>query len=361
MVKWLLIFTIISATVFSFPYLASNSNHIVFAQKAVAPVISNPPIPSPSSCTYAGTVMPQISQASVAIGANTITKHAEKDVYSCIVSGFPTQHFILDTTTYTTITDTETATGSTSNTFTTNEVVCGKNPLNATLYLCETMPVGRTLVPATSCTQLNLGSPQAMDTLIVNGVAKTIESQKELFKCSTLTGTVIQDVIIWTIAADDSGGHTSSSYVVETCQKPATTTTSLPSLNCQTAGQIIFPPDLVVTSFAAPSSAKTGNTYTATIVETNQGLVSAGPHTVGLYLSNTPYVTSDSVVLIQVPVSKLAGDQSITLTVPFTMPALLPAGFSPGPAYFVAFADDQNNVVEFNENNNQLGSATTIS
>jgi hypothetical protein len=70
--------------------------------------------------------------------------------------------------------------------------------------------------------------------VVVNGVARTVESQKELFLCSTPTGgKVVQEVVIWTFLQDTpAGGLVSSEYAVETCQKPATITTGLPLLNC---------------------------------------------------------------------------------------------------------------------------------
>jgi hypothetical protein len=55
---------------------------------------------------------------------------------------------------------------------------------------------------------------------VISSLATTIEPQKEIFKCNTSDGPVMQEVIIWTIGIDSSANTSSSStYAVDTCQK----------------------------------------------------------------------------------------------------------------------------------------------
>ena len=203
-----------------------------------------PPIPSPASCTYAGHPTYPLSQTTVAFAGTSLTKHAEKEIYDCIVSGFPTLHYILDTTTYTTVMQSFVDPASTNghvtilNPVSASFVVCAKDPAHGTPYNCETEQVGAKLAATTACAQQALASPQAMDTVIVNGMPVTMESQKEVFRCSTTSGPIIQEVILWTVAVDNpTNASTASSYIAETCQKPITSTVSLPLLNCQTTTQ----------------------------------------------------------------------------------------------------------------------------
>jgi hypothetical protein len=187
------------------------------------------PIPAPASCTYDGHPTSPLSQTTVAtpipISApnHTITKHAEKEIYDCVISG-STKHYILDTTTWTTVTNQP---QTISNAF----VECAKDRATATVYSCQTETVGHTLLTTSGCAQLGLGFPQEMSTAVANGIAFTAESQKEIFKCNTSSGSVIQEVVIWTLTGDTTTSSVSL-YAVETCQKPATITTGLPLLNC---------------------------------------------------------------------------------------------------------------------------------
>jgi len=203
------------------------------------------PIPAPASCTYTGHPTSPLSQTTVAVDSNTVTKHAEKELYNCIISG-STKHYILDTTTYTTIR--EAFSDAPINPIAIEEqihfafVECAKDAATATVYSCQTEAVGSTLATTSSCSELGLGFPQEMNTVVVNGVAKTIESQKEIFKCSTSNGPIIEELIIWTIAFDNpTDGSAQGAYLVETCQKPATITTGLPLLNCGVTGNFLLP------------------------------------------------------------------------------------------------------------------------
>ena len=185
------------------------------------------PIPAPSSCTYVGHPASPISQtmAGTTVGLDffTVTKHAEKEIYNCIISG-STKHYILDTTTWTTVFG-----GPIKNAF----EECAKDPATGMIYSCQTEPVGNKLAPTSACTQLSLGFPQHMNTLAADQLTFTMESQKEIFKCSTPNGPVIQEVIIWTDTLDNTAtGGSESTYSVETCQKPVTITTGLPLLSC---------------------------------------------------------------------------------------------------------------------------------
>ena len=214
------------------------------------------PIPQAAGCTYTGHPTNPISQTTVTVGLFTLTKQAEKELYSCVVSGAPTMHYVLDSTLYTNIrvaliADSPTAVTNAPATtvFSFSNVICAKDaapvrpPISTTndgtvsfsglVYSCETLPVGNNVVAANNCAQMALASPQNMDTVIVNGVAKTVESQKELFRCTTTNGPIIQEVVIWTLSVITNSGN-SASYAVTTCQKPVTTNefASLPIINC---------------------------------------------------------------------------------------------------------------------------------
>ena len=190
-------------------------------------------IPAPSSCTYAGHPADPISQTTVSFPSTNfvppLTKHAEKELYDCIISG-STKHYILDTTTYTTALTGE------GMILSYNFVECAKDRATATVYSCQTEKVGSTLLPTNKCLQLGLGFPQAMDTVVIGGLIVTVESQKEIFKCNTSSGPVIQELIIWTATFDKTDTTALSFYEVQTCQKPFTISTGLPLLNCQIQG-----------------------------------------------------------------------------------------------------------------------------
>ena len=215
------------------------------------------PIPQAASCTYTGHPTNPLSQTTVAIGTVTLTKQAEKELYNCVASGFPGVHYVLDSTLYTNIRSDFIETAGVTHppslaAFSFSNVICAKDAapvafspvksdgivgFSGLVYSCETLPVGDNVVPATNCAQMALASPQNMETVVVNGVAKTVESQKELFRCTTTHGPIIQEVVIWTNLADYQAGATGvndSLYFVETCQKPVTTTelASLPIINC---------------------------------------------------------------------------------------------------------------------------------
>jgi hypothetical protein len=150
----------------------------------------------------------------------------------------------LDFTHYTTIRETVIEAAEPSpTTFDNAVVICAKSPTTGLVFSCQAEPVGRTLLPTTACTRLGLGFPQAMDTVVVvAGVAKTVESQKEIFRCATPNGPVIQEVVIWTFTIDNSAagtpsGSSASAYAVETCQKPVSLT-RLPIMSCTVTGPV---------------------------------------------------------------------------------------------------------------------------
>ena len=212
------------------------------------------PIPQAAGCTYTGHPTNPLSQTEVAIGINVISKQAEKELYSCVVSGAPTMHYVLDSTLYTNarVAVVDESSISATNTpvqtaFSFSNVICAKDAapvstvkgttttgFSGLVYSCETLPVGTKVVPATNCAQMALASPQNMETVAVNGAAVTVESQKELFRCTTVNGPIIQEVVIWTGYEESISGSPVTGYAVTTCQKPVTTNefASLPIINC---------------------------------------------------------------------------------------------------------------------------------
>ena len=212
--------------------IGSASANVTVHVLNLPPVAPLSPIPSPSSCSYVGRPAEPLSQTAESSGNYTFVKQAEKNFYDCVASGFPDYHFILDTTAYTSITM-----NSTGITFNPAEVVCGKVGFNATPLSCELMPVATKLAPTHDCLQLALLSPQEMNTVRVQNGSVTVESQKEIFRCSTPSGPVIQDVIIWDfIGSTETGEQSFNNYAVETCQMPVTSSNNLPVLACVPTG-----------------------------------------------------------------------------------------------------------------------------
>ena len=231
----------------AFGLIAPVTQAMAVTQKlsATAPT----PIPQAASCTYTGHPTNPLSQTTVAIGTGLITKQAEKELFDCVASGFPGLHYVLDSTLYTTIRANliggapATNAPSLPGTFSFSNVICAKDArpvgtsgtgMSGLVYSCETLPVGTNVVAANNCAQMNLASPQNMETVVIGGMAVTVESQKELFRCTTANGPIIQEVVIWTGIGNTTTGDQAAGYAVTTCQKPTLTTerASLPIINC---------------------------------------------------------------------------------------------------------------------------------
>ena len=107
-----------------------------------------------------------------------------------------------------------------------------------------------------------------------------------------------------------------------------------------------LPPDLVVQSPSAPSTACPGQTISVSCVARNSGSGSAAACRMGYYFSQTQYGTQGFMTSTVVPA--LAANGTSSQNAAFTIPANTP----PGTYYVNFFVDDQKAVSESNENNN---------
>ncbi|MEZ6020997.1 MAG: CARDB domain-containing protein [Planctomycetota bacterium] len=116
-------------------------------------------------------------------------------------------------------------------------------------------------------------------------------------------------------------------------------------------------PDLVGDSIAfTPGSVQVGGAITVTESVRNTGTQAAGAFRVGIYLSPNPVVTPADVLLGSRVVTSLGAGQTSGASVPYTLPANLPAG-----TWFVGmFVDDLSQVIELSEGNNVTMASGTL-
>ena len=118
--------------------------------------------------------------------------------------------------------------------------------------------------------------------------------------------------------------------------------------NNVTARQLLIGPDLVITSFTAPTVTGAGLTITVTDSTRNQGSVAAGPSTTSFYLSGDALLAASDVMLGSRAVPSLAAGEthsgSLTL--------VIPAGTPTGSYYVFAKADSASALIETQEINN---------
>ena len=115
-------------------------------------------------------------------------------------------------------------------------------------------------------------------------------------------------------------------------------------------------PDLVVTSFSAPSESGAGATISVTDTTRNQGAGAAPATNTRYYLSVNNILDSGDVLLGSRAVAALAPGVSDTGSVALT----LPAGISAGTYYLLAKADGDDALVETQEGNNTYLTTITI-
>ena len=115
-------------------------------------------------------------------------------------------------------------------------------------------------------------------------------------------------------------------------------------------------PDLDVTAFSGPASAKPGESFTVSNTVQNVGNAVAGASRLGLYLSDDSLCTTGDTLIGRRAVGALApGASSAASTL-----ATLPAGAALGAKFLCGIADDLSAVVESNEGNNTAFSALTV-
>jgi uncharacterized repeat protein (TIGR01451 family) len=130
--------------------------------------------------------------------------------------------------------------------------------------------------------------------------------------------------------------------------------------NClaSAATMVLSRPDLVETAVSnPPATGSPGTTFAVTDTAQNQGGIAAGTSTTRYYLStDTQKNVGDKLLSGSRPVAGLGPGAMSTGTVTVT----IPNNTVLGTYYLLACADDQSSVIESNETNNCLASATTI-
>lgn len=115
-------------------------------------------------------------------------------------------------------------------------------------------------------------------------------------------------------------------------------------------------PDLDVTAFSVPASARPGDTITASNTVQNIGTAAAGSFRLGIYFSSDSTCnTSDTLIGSRTIASLSAGASSAANT-----SATIPSGAAIGTRYVCAVADDLGAVAESNESNNSASASLTI-
>jgi subtilase family serine protease len=114
------------------------------------------------------------------------------------------------------------------------------------------------------------------------------------------------------------------------------------------ARQVLIGPDLVVTSFAAPTIAAAGLTLTVSDSTRNQGSVAAEPSTTRFYLSSDVVLDGTDVLLGSRPVPALAPGETHSASSTLVLPADTPTG----SYYLFAKADGAGVLFESQEANN---------
>jgi len=198
-------------------------------------------VPSPALCRIALQPADAISQTAVATGNGnqTFVKHAEKELFNCAESGTG-DAFTFDVTLYQRLVET----GSSEN-IAFWQSTCAVDP-DTPAKLCQTNPIGHTTASTSACTEHRLAFPQEMNTVALGtGVVKTIESQKEQFYCSAsgVSGTVIEDMVVWTLELDSvsATGSVSQSthYMITDCTMNVSDAAQF-STNCESFGPFLL-------------------------------------------------------------------------------------------------------------------------
>jgi subtilase family serine protease len=114
------------------------------------------------------------------------------------------------------------------------------------------------------------------------------------------------------------------------------------------ARQLLIGPDLVITSFAAPTATGAGLTITVTDSTRNQGGVAAGPSTTSFYLSADALLDASDVLLGSRAVPALGAAETNSGSVTL----VIPPEIATGSYYLFAKADSASALVESQEINN---------
>ena len=116
-----------------------------------------------------------------------------------------------------------------------------------------------------------------------------------------------------------------------------------------------IPPDVIVSSFSAPSASGAGATVSISVTTRNQGLGTAAPSTTRFYFSDNSTFGASDMPLDAVAVSQLLAGGSSATSVSVVIPAT-----TTGTHYLIARVDDEDVLDESNENNNTLARSIVI-
>jgi hypothetical protein len=181
-----------------------------------------PQFPTLTGCTL-GLVQP-----TDAIDMNTVvsktavkTVHVEKEIFRCEIPNIPGLT-IVDVSIYTEIIEDLSAFPTVKSNTAFEVITCVKND-NGNVIACKnTIP--STAEPALSCKPSTVAFPIEMNTIVAsNGIVKTVEAQKEVFKCPMDIPKAFKDVTIFTEVFENMVGQPTQNIIklfeVTTCVK----------------------------------------------------------------------------------------------------------------------------------------------
>ena len=152
--------------------------------------------------TLTGCALAQV-QPTDAIDMNTVvfnttakTVHVEKEIFRCEIPNIPGLT-IVDVSIYTEIIEDLIHFPTVSPTTTFEVITCVKNDNGQVVACKNTIPSA--IEPKLSCKPSIVAFPMEMNTVITsNGIAKTVDAQKEIFKCPLDSPKTFKDVTIFT-------------------------------------------------------------------------------------------------------------------------------------------------------------------
>src|SRR5574341_1815754 len=166
-------------------------------------------LPAFDNCDDEDSPEDPISMNTVKNGQIVKTIHAEKEIYTCFLEqgNLPV---IVDLTTYLEVYENITS----QEVIETNAIAttCLKDEFTATVIDCESADVSTSPVfVGSECSELDLEFPQEMNTVTKGKIAKTVESQKEVFLCTPGGDQKKVDIVLFTDVYEDLNTQTTTS------------------------------------------------------------------------------------------------------------------------------------------------------
>lgn len=177
--------------------------------------------------TLTGCALAQV-QPTDAIDMNTVvfnttakTVHVEKEIFRCEIPNIPGLT-IVDVSIYTEIIEDLIHFPTVSPTTTFEVITCVKNDNGQVVACKNTIP--STTEPKLSCKPSIVAFPMEMNTVVAsNGIAKTVDAQKEVFKCPLDSPKTFKDVTIFTEIFENLSTHPTQNitkvFEITTCVK----------------------------------------------------------------------------------------------------------------------------------------------